>query len=139
LRSARALGIALQLTNFLRDVAEDQKRQRIYLPQDMLAYEGLTVLEVTDERPQPALGRVLLRLAAITEDYYDKALADLDAFAPDSQIAIRACIDVYRQLNRKIAASEHSIWQRASVSARQKFKVLPRSKYWRLPLAYLRP
>jgi phytoene/squalene synthetase len=116
-----------------------KKRQRIYLPQDMLAYEGLTVLEVTDERPQPALGRVLLRLAAITEDYYDKALADLDAFAPDSQIAIRACIDVYRQLNRKIAASEHSIWQRASVSARQKFKVLPRSKYWRLPLAYLRP
>lgn len=138
LRSAKALGIALQLTNFLRDVAEDQKRQRVYLPQDMLAYEGIQALDVNDPQQQPALNRVLRRLAAITEDFYDKALADVNAFAPDSQVAIRACIDVYRQLNQQIASSEHALSQRASVPARQKFKVLPPSKYWRLPLAYLR-
>jgi phytoene synthase len=137
LRSARALGIALQLTNFLRDVAEDQRRQRVYLPQDMLRFEGIETLDVTDARQQPALNRVRRRLAALTEDYYDQALADLNAFAPDSQIAIRACIDVYRQLNQQIASSEHAVLQRASVPARQKFKVLPPSKYWRLPLAYL--
>lgn len=41
LKSARDLGIALQLTNFLRDVAEDQQRGRFYLPQDLLRAEGI--------------------------------------------------------------------------------------------------
>lgn len=138
LNSARALGIALQLTNFLRDVAEDQRRGRVYLPQDMLRAEGIEELDATDARQQPALNRVLRRLTALTEDYYDRALTGLAAFAPDSQVAIRACIDVYRQLNRRIAESPRGILHRASVPARAKFKVLPVSKYWRLPLAYLR-
>ena len=138
LGGARDLGIALQLTNFLRDVAEDQRRGRVYLPQDMLRYEGIDELDATDARQQPALNRVLRRLTALTEDYYDRSLAGLDAFAPDSQVAIRACIDVYRQLNRRIAESPRGILHRESVPARAKFKVLPVSKYWRLPLAYLR-
>lgn len=138
LDSARDLGIALQLTNFLRDVAEDQKRGRVYLPQDMLAYEGITAMDATDAHQQAALSRVLRRLTTLTEEYYDRALAGLDAFAPDSQVAIRACIDVYRQLNGRIANSPRGILHRESVPAREKFKVLPVSKYWRLPLAYLR-
>lgn len=138
LDSARDLGIALQLTNFLRDVAEDQKRGRVYLPQDMLQYEGITAMDAADSQQQAALSRVLRRLTTITEEYYDRALAGLDAFAPDSQVAIRACIDVYRQLNGRIANSPRGILHRESVPAREKFKVLPVSKYWRLPLAYLR-
>lgn len=138
LDSARDLGIALQLTNFLRDVSEDQKRGRVYLPQDMLQYEGITAMDAADPQQQAALSRVLRRLTTITEEYYDRALAGLDAFAPDSQVAIRACIDVYRQLNGRIANSPRGILHRESVPARAKFKVLPVSKYWRLPLAYLR-
>ncbi|NOT60806.1 MAG: hypothetical protein HOP19_11355, partial [Acidobacteria bacterium] len=68
--------------------------------------------------------------------YYDRSLANLDAFAADSQIAIRACIEVYRQLNQRIAASPHGILHRESVPAREQFKVLPARKYWVLPLAY---
>ena len=41
LGSARDLGVALQLTNFLRDVAEDQRRGRVYLPLDALRAEGI--------------------------------------------------------------------------------------------------
>ena len=137
LRSARDLGIALQLTNFLRDVAEDQRRGRVYLPQDMLQHEGIAELDTHDLAQQFALHRVVRRLSVITDDYYEQSLAGLEAFAPDSQIAIRACIDVYRQLNQRIANAPQGIAQRASVPAREKFKVLPTSKYWRLPLAYL--
>ncbi len=139
LASARDLGIALQLTNFLRDVAEDQRRHRVYLPQDMLREQGIVEFDATDATQQVALTRIVRELAAITESYYDKSLANLDAFAPDSQLAIRACIDVYRQLTQRIAASPHGILHRESVPARDKFKVLPVSKYWVLPLAYLRP
>ena len=138
LASARDLGIALQLTNFLRDVAEDQRRQRVYLPQDMLREQGIDELDATNPPQQVALTRVVRELAAITENFYDRSLSELDAFAPDSQIAIRACIDVYRQLTQRIAASPHGILHRERVPTREKFKVLPVSKYWVLPLAYLR-
>ncbi len=139
LKSARDLGIALQLTNFLRDVAEDQRRGRVYLPQDMLRSEGITEMDAAHPDQQPALNRVLRTLTAITENYYDSALADLDAFNRDSRVAIRACIDVYRQLNSQIAVSPRGIQHRESVPMSRKFRVLPASKYWKLPLAYLRP
>jgi phytoene synthase len=138
LKSARNLGIALQLTNFLRDVAEDQRRHRVYLPQDMLRAEGIEEMDAANPEQQPALNNVLRKLTALTENYYERSLADLDAFNHDSRVAIRACIDVYRQLNRRIADSPHGIQHRESVPMREKFRVLPKSKYWRLPLAYLR-
>jgi phytoene synthase len=136
--SARNLGIALQLTNFLRDVAEDQRRGRVYLPQELLRAEGIHQLNATDPRQQPALNRVVRRLTALTDGYYQSALVDLDAFNQDSRVAIRACIDVYRRLNTRIANSPLGIMHRESVPLTQKFGALPASKYWRLPLAYLR-
>jgi 15-cis-phytoene synthase len=139
LRSARDLGVALQLTNFLRDVAEDQRRGRVYLPQDMLRREGVGEFDANDPDQRPAINRVLFRLTEITEDYYASSLADVDAFNADSRVAIRACIDVYRQLNQRIAGSPRGILHRESVPMREKFRLLPASKYWRLPLAYIRP
>ena len=137
LASARNLGIALQLTNFLRDVGEDQRRGRLYLPLDLLREEGLGRVDVNDPSQHPALNRVLRRLSSVAEDFYGRALSDLRAFAPDSQAAIRACIDVYRQLNGRIGRSPRGVLHRESVPIGDKFKVLPASKYWRLPIAYL--
>jgi len=137
LTSARYLGVALQLTNFLRDVAEDQRRGRLYLPLDMLRAEGVEEPDAADPRQQAAFRRVLRDLARTAEDHYARSLADLDAFAPDSRVAIRACVNVYRQLNQRIAASPRGIQHRESVPTGQKFKALPPSKFWRLPLAYL--
>jgi phytoene synthase len=136
--SARALGIALQLTNFLRDVGEDQRRGRVYLPQDMLRAEGIDALDVGDARQRPALARVLRRVAAVAESHYAGAERDVDAFSADCRIAISACIAVYRRLNERIGRSPDGATHRESVPAREKFGVLPPSKYWRIPLAYLR-
>ncbi|MDQ1560166.1 MAG: 15-cis-phytoene synthase [Pyrinomonadaceae bacterium] len=138
--SARALGIALQLTNFLRDVGEDQRRGRVYLPQEMLRAEGInaTAPDVGDARQRHALARVLRELANFAESYYLDAERDLDAFGPDCRVAIRACIGVYRRLNERIGRSPDGVMHRESVPAREKFGVLPPSKYWRIPLAYLR-
>ncbi|HEU0173463.1 MAG TPA: phytoene/squalene synthase family protein [Blastocatellia bacterium] len=135
--SARYLGVALQLTNFLRDVGEDQRRGRLYLPLDLLRDEGVREADAADPRQQAALNRVLRRMAAVAEDYYARSLADLDAFSADSQTAIRACIDVYRRLNERISRSPRGLLHRESVPLSEKFRALPPSKYWRLPLAYL--
>ena len=139
LQCARNLAIALQLTNFLRDVAEDDRRGRLYLPMDMLLAEHIDPNDMTASVFRRPMGRVLKHLGRITDDYYQQALDNVDAFAPDSQLAIRACIDVYRQLNGQLVTdSEDLLISRASVSIREKLRVLPMSKYWRLPLAYLR-
>lgn len=136
LSGARSLGIALQLTNFLRDVAEDQRRGRVYLPQDMLREVGIDELNAFDETQQRALGVVLRRLALKASDFYADARANLDAFSPDCRLAIHSCIKVYGRLNERIAESSRGIRHRESVPLREKFRVLPASKYWRIPLAY---
>jgi phytoene synthase len=137
LRSARNLGIALQLTNFLRDVGEDQRRGRVYLPQALLRAEGIGQLDVRDEAQHRGINGVIHQLATVAEDCYRHAAADLDAFAADSRTAIKACIDVYGQLNRRIANSKDGLVHRERVPFADKYRVLPSSKYWRLPLAYL--
>ncbi len=136
LESARALGVALQLTNFLRDVAEDQKRGRIYLPRDVLREAGIEELDARDPRRQRALAEVLRHMAHVADGYYVDALAGLDAFSPDCRLAIHSCIKVYGRLNERIAESNRGIGHRESVPLREKFQVLPPSKYWRIPLAY---
>ncbi len=141
LESARDLGIGLQLTNFLRDVAEDHRRGRMYLPRDFLQAEGLApeTIRIDDPGHVAALGHVVARLASAAAGYYHRARANLNAFAPDSRIAIAACIEVYGLLNERIRLSDRGIAHRASVPFREKWRVLPRSKYWRIPLAFLEP
>ena len=137
LTCARNLGIALQLTNFLRDVSEDFKRGRIYLPQDMLLARGIAEPDLYNPEQHEAVSAVVGQLVDIAEGYYVRSLADLDAFSPDSRVAIHACIKVYRSLNNRLAGKQFRPQHRESVPAREKFRALPASKYWRIPLAYL--
>lgn len=137
MRCARSLGIALQLTNFLRDVGEDFKRGRVYLPEDLLRAEGIEEPNFLDSRQHRAVNAVVGQLAAVAEQYYERSLADLDAFSADSRGAIHACIKVYRTLNERISANQFQPEHRESVPASEKFRALPASKYWRIPLAYL--
>jgi phytoene synthase len=135
--SARSLAVALQLTNFLRDVCEDQMRGRVYIPLDALRAEGIEALDARDPDQRQPLARVLRRLAGAAADYYARAEADLDAFSPDCRRAVEACIKVYGRLNERVAANGRGVSHRESVPLREKFGALPPSKYWRIPLAYL--
>ncbi len=137
LMSAHDLGIALQLTNFLRDIGEDKRRGRVYLPVDMLHAEGIDELDVDDESQHAALVRAQGQLAAVAADYYARAESRVEAFAPDCRPAIQACINVYGRLNERIASGPSSIRRRESVPLREKLQALPPSKFWRIPLAYL--
>jgi phytoene synthase len=137
LDGSRSLGIALQLTNFLRDVAEDQNRGRVYLPLDLLQQEGLANINCSNPGQTERINSVLRRLSGIAEAHYRLAECDLDAFAPDCRVAIQACIDVYRRLNQRIGSSPAGIRHRESVPVLEKLGSLPASKFWRIPLAYM--
>ena len=134
LRGAKSLAIALQLTNFARDVADDAARGRCYLPLDQLDTRGKVVAtQIVAEMPEAiAVGKRLLAEEAAR--WYRRASLDVEAFHPDSRVAISSCLRLYSTLNDRILRST-SPFDRESLSFREKLSVLPRSKYWRLPAA----
>ncbi len=137
MESARELAIALQLTNFLRDVREDQRRGRCYLPLDMLRQQGIDEPNAFDMHQHGPLLNVIKELADIADSYYRRAEEKLEAYASDCRVAIQACIRVYGQLNERIRCNNQILTMRESVPLWDKWKVLPLSKYWRIPWAYL--
>jgi phytoene synthase len=137
LTASRELGIALQLTNFIRDVLEDHRRGRLYLPLDLLLANGVDPDHLEDPQTRVALTEVIHQVAVIAEGHYHQAELGLDAFSPDCRVAIRACIDVYRALNSRIQNNPDGLEYRQSVPAQEKWQCLPGSKYWRIPLAMI--
>ncbi len=134
LACARELAVALQLTNFIRDVGEDRRRGRVYLPQDLLRSSGADMDRLDDPANRRRVLGVIHEIAAFADAAYRKAENNLDVFSPDCRVAVRACIDVYRRLNQRIIDSDDCISRRESVAAWQKFHALPTRKYWYLPL-----
>ena len=74
-RLAEACGIALQLTNILRDVREDVRNGRIYLPRDDLDRFGVAPRELDADRPSDRLRDLLAFEAQRAYEYYDRARA----------------------------------------------------------------
>ena len=74
---AVAEGEALQLTNILRDLAEDAERDRLYLPTELLDEHGIASREPAEVLAHPALGKVCDALARRAEQRYAEAMAAL--------------------------------------------------------------
>ncbi|HEX6136286.1 MAG TPA: presqualene diphosphate synthase HpnD, partial [Casimicrobiaceae bacterium] len=76
---ARDLGIAFQLTNIVRDVGEDARRGRIYLPQDELARYGVAASQVLRAQASPAFAELMRFQVERARSWYERALAKLPA------------------------------------------------------------
>ena len=104
LRRAQDLGLAFQLTNIARDVAEDARNGRVYLPADALAAEGLAPdpAAVLDPGRAPAVTAVRRGLVEAAEPYYASASAGLPALAFKAAWGIAAARAVYREIGREV-------------------------------------
>ena len=112
---ARDLGIAFQLTNIIRDVGEDARRGRIYLPQDELAQGSVTAASLLQRESGDALVALMREQAARARRWYARALDALPAEDRRTQrpglimAAIYGALldeierDGYRVLDRRIA------------------------------------
>jgi len=100
-RVAYALGRALQLTNILRDLAEDGARDRLYLPRELLQAEGITATDPATVLKHPALPRVCGALAAMAEGRFVEA-----------RLAMRDCPRRPMRPAAAMAAVYHAILRR---------------------------
>lgn len=79
LKYAHDLGMAFQLTNIIRDVGEDARRGRIYLPADEMAQFGVTEADILQGKESDTVRRLLEFQIERAQEYYDRALAALPA------------------------------------------------------------
>jgi phytoene synthase len=104
LKFAHDLGMAFQLTNIIRDVGEDARRNRIYLPLDELAKFNVTEDDILKSRESDAVKRLLDAQIERAEMYYDKALNELPAEDKKNQRVGLIMTAIYRTLLREIKA-----------------------------------
>ncbi|WP_137718474.1 presqualene diphosphate synthase HpnD [Methylobacillus flagellatus] len=102
LKYAHDLGMAFQLTNIIRDVGEDARRDRIYLPQDELARFGVSEADILHGRRSDAVRALLEFQIERAEDYYDRALRNLPAEDQRAQRTGLIMTAIYRTLLREI-------------------------------------
>ena len=104
LKFAHDLGMAFQLTNIIRDVGEDARRNRIYIPLDELAKFNITEEDILRSRESKAVKKLLENQIERAETYYDKALDELPAEDKNSQRVGLIMTAIYRTLLREIKA-----------------------------------
>jgi phytoene synthase len=141
LPDAVKLGVALQLTNILRDVGEDWARGRLYLPQDELADFGLNEFDIarmarTGETSRRWAEFMAYQIAR-TRRLYDEAYPGIGYLNPSGRFAIGAAADLYRAILGNIEARHYDVFsRRAHVGMAGKLGRLPRI-WWRTQRAHV--
>ncbi|MGY1845576.1 phytoene/squalene synthase family protein [Modestobacter sp. SYSU DS0875] len=109
---AIALGEAFQLTNFLRDVAEDVDRGRVYLPADLMAAHGVTREQLAAKRHSPGFTALMREMVAVTRRRYDDAAPGTPMLARESRDCVRAATALYGGILTEIERADYRVLDR---------------------------
>ncbi|MCL6277987.1 phytoene/squalene synthase family protein [Streptomyces albidoflavus] len=136
---AAGLGVAFQLTNFLRDVGEDLDRGRIYLPADLLAAHGvdralLCWSRATGHR-DARITRALREAAAVTREIYHRAAPGIALLDPVARPCIRTAHILYGSILDAVAADGYAAVHRRAVVPRRRRAVVAADGLARLAAA----
>ena len=120
---ARELGIAFQLTNIIRDVGEDARKNRIYLPMDDLKRFGVPAADILQARETPAFRELMAFEAARAREHYEKAMQALPAQDRKAQRPGLVMAAIYRTLLDEIERDGFRVLS-------QKTSLTPLRKLW---------
>ncbi|MGN6687818.1 MAG: phytoene/squalene synthase family protein [Actinomycetales bacterium] len=123
-RRAQALGEAFQLANFLRDIGEDLRRGRVYLPQEDLRKFGVTRADLSAGDVTPAIRELLQFEIARCRELYTEALPGIALLHPTSRDCIRTAFVLYGGILDAIEAADYQVLrQRVSVPLPRRLSV----------------
>ncbi|KAB5568407.1 hypothetical protein DKX38_002200 [Salix brachista] len=124
--AALALGIANQLTNILRDVGEDARRGRIYLPQDELAQFGLSDEDIFNGKVTEKWRIFMKGQIKRARMFFDEAEKGVAELSDASRWPVWASLLLYKQILDSIEANDYDNFsKRAYVGKAKKFASLP--------------
>ncbi|MFC9931800.1 phytoene/squalene synthase family protein [Streptomyces sp. NPDC127190] len=136
---AAALGVAFQLSNFLRDVGEDLDRGRVYLPADLLAGHGVDreLLRWSHDsgRRDRRITAALKEFAALTRGVYRQAAPGIAMLDPVSRPCIRTAFVLYSGILDAVARDGYAVLHRRAVVPRRHRAVVAADGLTRVALA----
>lgn len=116
------LGIAMQLTNILRDVGEDRDRGRIYLPQDEMARFGYREEQLLAGERNEAFSNLMSFQVERARAFYEKGNVGIPLLNIRGRFAVKIASDVYREILQRLATSGFDVFEdRAVVPASRKY------------------
>ncbi len=124
---AESCGIALQLTNILRDVKEDAQNGRVYLPQEDLDRFHVTKDDLTADTPSSALRELLAFEGNRAYEYFTRAEPLTRLVNPMGRPVLRAIVGIYRALLDEMAGRGYDVisrrvslpsWKKAAITLR---------------------
>jgi 15-cis-phytoene synthase len=121
------LGISMQLTNILRDVGEDLRKGRIYLPQDELREFGITEQNLFDHRLDQRFIDFMKFQIRRARTYYESADKGIPMLSADSRLPVYLARANYSRILDKIEENGYDVFtKRAHLSPAEKFTVMPK-------------
>ena len=116
-----ALGRAMQMTNILRDVGEDARMDRIYLPAEDLRRFGCTEASIIDGVVDERFRELMRFQIARVRTMYAEAEPGIALLAPESRYTVRLALSLYRGILDRIEANRYDVFtRRAHVPLRAK-------------------
>ncbi len=106
---ATDLGVAFQLTNFIRDVGEDLRRGRIYLPQESLRMFGVDRDRLLRGRVDEPIKNLLAYEIERTRDVYRRAEPGIPLVHPTSQDCLRVAATLYGEILDRVEAEDYQV------------------------------
>lgn len=123
LKYAHDLGMAFQLTNIIRDIGEDARRGRIYIPMDELKQFNVPAADILNARYSDNFAALMQFQHRRAERYYDQALAQLPDIDRKAQRPGLIMAAIYRTLLNEIAAENYQVLH-------QRIALTPVRKLW---------
>ena len=125
---ARQLGLAFQLTNFIRDVSEDLDRGRTYLPEEHLARFGVTRDDLERRVSTPKIKDLIRYEVSVAQEHYRLAAPGIPMLQPASQACMRTAFRLYGGILDEVAAADYDVFtRRATVPNSRRASVAFRS------------
>lgn len=124
---ARQLGLGFQLTNFLRDVSEDLRRGRVYLPQADLRRFAVTEHDLAQPRASERVRELIAFETERAREHYRAAQAGFAMLEPSSRPCVQAAYDLYGGILGEIEQAGHDVLTgRARVPRRRRLSIFAR-------------
>ncbi|HKD77298.1 MAG TPA: squalene/phytoene synthase family protein, partial [Ktedonobacterales bacterium] len=122
------LGIAMQLTNIVRDVGADARNGRIFLPQEDLDCFGCSAADIMAGKMDDAFIALIRFQITRAQEYYDRAVPGIAMLDRQAQFAIHASANLYRGILDAIVANGYDVFtRRAYVSLPAKLLIIARA------------